>query len=159
MNKYFLLFFIIFALPVLSNTSDEYYASLSKQQVNWRSGPGKKYPIKWIYQEMGYPVKVLDAYDIWRQVQEADGSRGWVHKNMLSSRRTVLIREEGNLINKPQNPAQTIAIVQPGTIGQIERCPANTKYCLLSFSYQDKEVKGWFPRTYVWGIDDNEEID
>ena len=104
-------------------------------------------------------MRVLDAYDIWRQVQEADGSIGWVHKNMLSTRRTVLIREEGNLINKPQPTAQTIAIVQPGTIGQIERCPASTNYCLLSFQYNNSDVKGWFPRSYVWGIDTNEEID
>lgn len=161
MNKILLCFFVMFAFPmsVFGNAEGEYYASLKKAEVNWRSGPGKKYPIKWIYQEAGYPVKVLDTYDIWRQVQEADGSRGWVHKNMLSTRRTVLIREEGNLINKPLTTAQTIAIVQPGTIGQIERCPANTNYCLLAFRYNDKEVKGWFPRSYVWGIDENEEID
>lgn len=159
MNKYFLFCLLFLSLPVYADFSGEYYASLKKQEVNWRSGPGKKYPIKWIYQEAGYPVRVLDAYDIWRQVQEADGSIGWVHKNMLSTRRTVLIREEGNLINKPQTTAQTIAIVQPGTIGQIERCPASTNYCLLSFQYNNSDVKGWFPRSYVWGIDTNEEID
>lgn len=159
MNKFLLL--ILFFIPIFAHADNmgEYYASLKKKEVNWRSGPGKKYPIKWIYQEAGFPVKVLDTFDIWRQVQEADGSMGWVHQNMLSSRRTVLIREEGDLINAPQTTAKTIAIVQPGTIGKIERCPANTEYCLLSFQYNDKEVKGWFPRPYVWGIDENEEID
>lgn len=147
------------ACIAVADDGGEYYASLRRSEVNWRSGPGERYPIKWIYKEQGYPVKVLDTYDIWRQVQEADGSIGWVHKNMLSSRRTVLIQEEGLLTDKPDLSAQTIAVIQPGTTAQVLRCPNDSRYCLLSFLYEGKDVKGWFPRTYVWGIDPGEEID
>ena len=156
------IFFLLFLLwPIIGMSADEegYFASLRYNEVNWRSGPGERYPIKWIYQEQGYPVKVLDRYEVWRQIQEADGTIGWVRKNMLSDRRTVLIQEEGVLTTKPDEDAYMVAVVQPGTIGRILRCPANIKYCLLSFMYEGKPIKGWFPRTSVWGIETDEEID
>ena len=138
---------------------EEYYASLKKKQVNWRSGPGEKYPIRWIYQEQGYPVKVLDTYDIWKQVQEADGSIGWVHEKMVSDKRTVLVQEDGSLTDKPSLDSHTIAFVETGTVARIIRCPAEYKFCLLSFKYNNKDIKGWFPKNAVWGIDPGEDID
>ena len=135
------------------------YASLKKNKVNWRVGPGEKYPILWIYQEQGYPVKILDTYDVWRQIQEADGTIGWVNKKMLSDRRTVLVQEEGILTTKPDDQSPTVAVVETGTIGRILRCPATYRHCLLSFKYQDKDIKGWYPRSFIWGIAPNEDID
>lgn len=135
------------------------YASLKKKQVNWRTGPGEKYPIRWIYQEQGYPVKVLDTYDIWKQVQEADGSIGWVHEKMISDKRTALVREEGVLTDKPALDGRPIAIVEVGSVGRIIKCPAEESYCLMAFKYQDKDVKGWFNKKAVWGLKPNEEID
>ena len=125
---------------------EEYFASLKKKQVNWRTGPGEKYPIRWIYQEQGYPVKVLDTYDIWKQVQEADGSIGWVHEKMVSDKRTVLVQEDASLTDEPDTNSRTIAFVETGTIARIVRCPAEYKFCLLSFKYNDKDIKGWFPK-------------
>ena len=155
-----LLFLMICCMAVGVVADDgTYFASLRRNEVNWRSGPGERYPIKWIYQEQGYPVKVLDTYDVWRQVTEADGSVGWVHRNMLSNRRTVLVQEEGNLVTKPDVGARVVAVVQPGTIGRIARCPADVGYCLLAFSYEGKDVKGWFPRRFVWGVMPDEEIE
>jgi len=153
------LFFFMMGSMLCQAATDGEFASLKKKQVNWRTGPGERYPIQWIYQEQGYPVKVLDTYDIWKQVQEADGSIGWVHEKMLSDKRTVLVQEEGSLTDKPQSDSRTIAYVETGTIGRVIRCPLEYKYCLLAFKYQDKDIKGWFPKNLVWGIDPKEEID
>lgn len=159
MRKAFILLLMLW--PLIGNASDdvEWFGSLRYNKVNWRSGPGERYPIKWVYQEQGYPVKVLDKYDIWRQVQEADGSIGWVRKNMISETRTVLVQEEDSLMTKPDENAYTIAVVQQGTIGKVLKCPLGISYCLLSFSYEGKPVKGWFPRSSVWGLENNEEVD
>jgi len=151
--------FLLFWGTMAGASDEEYYASLKKKEVNWRTGPGERYPILWVYQEQGYPVKVLDTYDIWRQVEEADGTIGWVHKKMLSDKRTVLVRTEGVLLKKPEKESKTIAVVETGTIGKIDRCPAGSAYCQIIFTYQGKEIKGWFPRQSVWGLDAGEEID
>lgn len=135
------------------------FAALKKKQVNWRTGPGEKYPIKWIYQEVGYPVKVLDTFDIWKQVQEADGSIGWVHEKMITDKRTVLVQEEGVMTAKPAPDSRAIAVVEAGVVGRIIRCPAKYQSCLLSFKYDNKEMKGWFPRKAVWGLHPGEDID
>ena len=140
-------------------SDDVYYASLKKKEVNWRTGPGERYPIQWIYQEQGYPVKVLDTYDIWRQVQEADGSIGWVHKKMLSDKRTALVQNEGTLRHKPREDSRPVAFIEKGTIAKIIRCPMTSPYCLLIFSYQGENIKGWFPRGFIWGVEAGEDID
>lgn len=157
-NVWVCLILVLFAGGALA-TEEGDFASLKKKQVNWRSGPGEKYPIRWIYQEQGYPVKVLDTYDIWKQVQEADGSIGWVHEKMVSDKRTILVQEEGPLTSKPSPDSSMIAMVEKGVVGRVVRCPAEYNYCLLSFKYQEKDVKGWFPRQAVWGLHPHEEID
>ena len=158
-KKILCLCLILWSTIALADVSVGGFASLKKKQVNWRTGPGERYPIQWVYQEQGYPVKVLDSYDIWRQVQEADGSIGWVHKNMLTDKRTVLVQEEGTLLHKPDVSGRPVAVVEPGTIGRIVKCPAEQEYCLLVFRYQGKEVKGWLSRAVVWGLVPSEEID
>lgn len=158
MKKYIPFVFCLCALSCLADGNHQ-YLSLKKDEVNWRRGPGDRFPIEWVYQEKGYPVLMLDKYDHWYQVQESDGSIGWVHQTMLSNKRTALVQEEGNLTNKPTIDSQVVAVAQPGTIGKIERCPKEYQFCLLSFKNKGTTIKGWFPRSYLWGIDINEDID
>lgn len=156
-------FLILLGLIIMTGTvcraEDIKYASLKKSEVNWRTGPGEKYPIQWVYREVGYPVQVLDAYDVWRQVQDVSGTVGWVHQNMLTDRRTVLVREEGVLTQKPNGKSQTVAFVEPETIARVLKCPPAESRCLLSFSFREEEYKGWFPRERVWGLNNSEVID
>ena len=44
-------------------------ASLKTSKANLRTGPGKKYPIKWIYQKKGWPVKIIAELEHWRKIQ------------------------------------------------------------------------------------------
>ena len=52
------------------------FVSLRNSEVNLRTGPGNRYPIMWVYQEKGYPVEVIDEYELWRQIREVDGTTG-----------------------------------------------------------------------------------
>ncbi len=161
MNRCFVSVLLLCLAVGQAASADEgaFFASLRKDEVNLRTGPGEKFPIVWVYQERGYPVEVIDKFDIWRQIREADGTIGWVHRAMIGKTRTALIQEESTLLDEPVTTARPVALVQQGTIGKIERCPADVDYCLLSFTYQDKEIKGWFPRRLMWGTYPHEEID
>ena len=132
--------------------------SLKYDQVNLRTGPGERFPISWVYQEKNYPLEVLDSFEIWRQVREVDGTIGWVNKTMLTQKRSVLIRQESGLQEKPQPDSGIVAVLQPGVIAQLKECPAGN-YCLLKVNYLDKKYEGWFPRSAVWGIDKDEIVD
>lgn len=149
---------IIIGMTALSAQAIPYYASIRKDEANLRTGPGDRFPIAWVYQEKGYPVEVIDQFDIWRQIREADGTIGWMHRTMLGRLRTVLIREEAYLLSDPEEQKR-MAVVQQGTIAQIKKCPKNSTYCLLSFKYEDRVVEGWFPKRFIWGLYPDEEID
>ncbi len=153
-----LISFMMIGVVVWPAMAVPYYASIRKDRVNLRTGPGERFPIEWVYQERGYPVEVIDQFDIWRQVREADGTIGWMHRTMLGRQRTALVREEGVLTVDPDGK-KVVAVVQQGTIGNIERCPKGGSYCLLSFQRDGQSIEGWFPRRMIWGLYPDEEID
>ena len=134
------------------------FQSLKSDQVNLRAGPAERFPIKWVYQERNYPVEVIDSFEMWRQIREVDGTLGWVHQKMLKPTRYVLIQSEDKLLSTPTVSGKVIAYVQPGVVGKVHSCPAGD-YCRLQFNYQDKQIEGWFPRRFVWGLYDGEVIE
>lgn len=131
------------------------FVALRNDKVNMRTGPGNRYPIMWVYQEKGYPVEVIDEYELWRQIREVDGTTGWVHRTQITGVRHALILEETPLTNAPKLDAKTVAIVQKGTVGRILKCPEKSDYCLLAFG----ETKGWLGKDVFFGLYKNEIID
>lgn len=131
------------------------FVSLRNEKVNLRTGPGDRYPISWVYMEKGYPVEVIDEFELWRQIREVDGTTGWVHRTQIVGIRNAVVLEEDRLTTKPAMEARTIAIVQKGTIGKIEKCPKNSDFCLLSFG----DTKGWMRKKLFFGVYPNEVVD
>lgn len=131
------------------------FVSLRNDQVNLRTGPGNKYPVSWVYQEKGYPVEVIDEYELWRQIREVDGTTGWVHRTQITGVRHALVLEETSLINAPRVDGQIVAVAQKGTIGKILKCPRQSDYCLLEFG----TVKGWMGKNLFYGLYKGEVID
>src|SRR5919202_3134772 len=55
-----------------------YWASISASKAAMRTGPGRNYPMTWIYQRADLPVRVIETYPNWRKVQDPDGTTGWM---------------------------------------------------------------------------------
>jgi len=153
MNKGLLVGFLLLSFGVQATE----YASLKKDQVNLRTGPGERFPILWVYQERNFPVEVLDSFEIWRQIREKDGTVGWVHQNMLKKTRFVIVEKEGSLLKEAKPDAPMVAVVQPGVIAKVEECPKGD-YCRLVVSDETYTKKGWFPRSALWGLDKGEVV-
>ena len=64
------------------------FVSLRSDEVYVRTGPGQKYPVQWIFRKKDVPVEIILEYDVWRKVKDYDGHEGWVHKTLLSGKRT-----------------------------------------------------------------------
>jgi len=159
MKKYRILFlFALSLLPCLGFAQEKGFYSLGFEKVNLRAGPAERFPIKWVYQEKNYPLEVIDSFEHWRQVREADGTIGWVHQKMLKNARYVLIQDEDKLLSSPSVSGKVVAYVQPGVLARVHSCPSGD-YCLLQFSHGDKKIEGWFPRRFVWGLYDGEVIE
>ena len=63
--------------------------SLRSNLINARSGPGARYPIEWVYMQKGAPVEIVAEFELWRKIKDWQGSESWVHKSMLSGRRSI----------------------------------------------------------------------
>lgn len=78
------------------------FASLRADEVNWRAGPGSRYPIQWVYHRRGMPVQILREFDVWRLIADVSGNKGWVHQATLVGRRSFIIAGENGLVNDQQ---------------------------------------------------------
>lgn len=130
--------------------------SLRSSLINVRSGPGSRYPIEWVYKQKGAPVEIISEFELWRKIRDWEGTETWVHKAMLSGRRFVKVTTPGenNIYAKPEEGAKIIAKVEDGVVGEIEKCPDKDGMCLIKFD----SVKGWMPRSDLFGVYENEVI-
>ncbi|MBR6356421.1 MAG: hypothetical protein IKR92_06175 [Alphaproteobacteria bacterium] len=130
--------------------------SLRSSRINARSGPGSRYPIEWVYQQKGAPVEIISEFELWRKIKDWEGTETWVHKAMLSGRRFVRVVNPGvnNIYAKPEKDAKVIAKVEDGVVGEVEKCPAESKMCLIRFD----NIQGWVRRSALFGIYDDEVI-
>ncbi len=125
------------------------FVSLRANQVNMRSGPGKRYPVVWIYQKRGLPVEVVAEYDTWRKIRDPEGSEGWVHRNMLSGQRTLIAMGGPRLVRADPSPeSAAVAQVNPGVLGKLLNCPSTLDYCRVDIG----GYLGWLPRDAFWGV-------
>ena len=131
--------------------------SLRTNLINARSGPGARYPIEWVYRQKGAPVEIIAEFELWRKIKDWDGSETWVHKSMLSGKRSIKMTAKGasNIYDKDNYQSQVIAKAEDGAVGDIKKCPAGSSFCLVQFG----SVEGWVPRSNLFGAYSDEVID
>jgi SH3-like domain-containing protein len=131
-----------------------YFVSLGSGEVNLRTGPGVRYPIEWVYRRSALPVEVIGRFDHWRQIRDWQGTEGWVHQNMLSGRRTLIVTGERRALRRePRDDARAIAEIEPGVIGEIRTCA--TAWCEVRIAGRI----GWLQREAFWGSYPSEQIE
>lgn len=128
------------------------FVSLKSGRVNSRIGPGVNYSVEWMYLKPGLPMEIIQEYDNWRRVRDADGSEGWINQSLLSGRRTAIAApwQKGkdnriNLLADADPTSRTLAVIEPGVIGTIHAC--NGDWCEMTFDGHT----GWISQSLVWG--------
>lgn len=124
------------------------YASLSSDKVYLRQGPTYAYRILWVYHRKGLPVLITAEYDVWRKVRLPDGAEGWVHRAMLSGRRTVMVtgKTPVPLRSNDNENSRIVALAAPGVIGMLGSC--TNKACEIHADNED----GWIAKDRLWGV-------
>lgn len=123
------------------------FVSLRFGTVYLRTGPGRKYPIEWVYKRRGLPVEVIRDFDTWRRVRDRWGTVGWIHVSNLTGHRTVLIDARTVLLReRPRDAAAAVARAEAGAIAQLKKCAGD--WCRISADGHT----GWVRRTAVWGV-------
>lgn len=122
------------------------FASLSSDRVNVRSGPGIRYPILWTYVRRGVPVEVVAEFGLYRRIVDADGKKGWIYGEFLSSNRTVLITGKIRSLRADPSPrAPTVLEAEPGVIGRLKSC--NASWCEIRIAGRS----GFLPKGDFFG--------
>jgi len=106
------------------------FVSLKSGRVNMRVGPGTQYAVEWLYLKPGLPMEIIQEYDNWRRVRDADGAEGWINQALLSGRRTGIVTpwfkgKEGAtvpLLADPETGARKVAEIEPGGVGCDATC-------------------------------------
>lgn len=134
------------------------FVSLKSSKVNVRVGPGENYGIAWVFVKPGLPIEVVQEYDNWRRIRDADGTMGWVFQSLLSGKRTAIVAPwdsaEPRPIRAKATPEASIsAYLEPGVMGKVDRCQEG--WCRISGS----GFSGWIDREQLWGVYPNEDID
>ncbi len=136
--------------------------SLRSDKVYVRSGPGMRYPIKWIYRKRDLPVRIEREFGTWRRIADADGESGWVHQSLLSGRRFVISRVDESdpeapiiLFRKPNTDSTRKARIEAGVILRLEDEACKDGWCQVATS----GFKGWVGDNHLWGVDPVRESD
>ncbi len=133
------------------------FASLRSNHINARSGPGSRYPIEWVYMQKMAPVQIIAEFELWRKIKDWQGSESWVHKSMLSGKRSVKVVTPGenNIYDKPNYQSEIIAKVEDEVVGEVIKCPSGKSFCLIKF----ETIEGWMPKNNLFGVFSDEVID
>lgn len=132
--------------PGLSGLPLPRFVSISASKAFARAGPDFDYPVNWVFVRPGLPVEVIDEFEHWRRIRDHEDAGGWMHKQLLSSRRTALIAgEEQILRSEPSPEAAPVARLEQGVIGQLRSCAA--AWCRLEVAGH----RGWVRRSALWG--------
>ncbi len=130
------------------------FAALRADEVNLRAGPGKQYPVEWVFLRRFLPVEVVAEYGQWRKVRDADGSEGWVHESLLTGRRWVMITGAvRTLYRKPARSAAPVLRAEPGVLGRLRACRGD--WCRIEIG----DRTGWIARGEIWGVYPGETVE
>jgi SH3-like domain-containing protein len=122
------------------------FVSLGADQVNLRYGPGREYPVSWVLARRGLPVEIIAEFDAWRKVRLHDSDEGWIHSSLLSSRRTIVIKDAiADVRRTPSDDGRVVLRAEPGVIGELLDCEEN--WCRVDIQGR----RGWLGRQAFWG--------
>jgi SH3-like domain-containing protein len=128
------------------------FVSLKSGRVNLRIGPGRDYPVQWLYLKPGLPVEIVQEYDNWRRIRDSEGTEGWVLQTLLTGKRTAIAAPWAEkatgmigLFGNKDEAARRVADMEPGVMGKIEDCDG--VWC----TFESAGYDGYVRQAEIWG--------
>jgi SH3-like domain-containing protein len=123
------------------------FASLRAGRAYMRAGPGKEYPVTWVFVRPGVPLEVLSEWNVWRKVRDADGTEGWMDRAMLSTDRSIQItRQTRELRARPDLSSPIVLRAEPGVVMRVTMCA--DRWCRV----EGQGRSGYLLREHGFGV-------
>ncbi|MEE4213122.1 MAG: SH3 domain-containing protein [Parvularcula sp.] len=121
------------------------FVALKKDKVYGRAAPEEDVVV--IYQRKGLPLKVIaeSADNVWRRVEDHQGRRVWIHRQMLAENKHVVLRSSGILFAEPDRSALPRARLEGGVMAELRTCTDD--WCQV----KTRHFAGWTDRGNLWG--------
>jgi SH3-like domain-containing protein len=137
------------------------FVSLKSNSINLRVGPGRDYAVQWLYLKPGLPVEIIQEYDNWRRIRDADGTEGWVLQTLLSGKRAGIAapwakeatKEPVPMFARAEESAALAAHLEPGVLGKVTACDG--QWC----KFETNGYDGFVRQTDIWGAYPGEVFD
>ena len=135
--------FLLFFIPIAA--AEEIFLSLKKNKVNVRYGPSFESPVKFIYNKIDLPIKLIDKKENWRRILDVKNNSGWIHSSQLKQTNSIITLSDKILFKKPTIFSKPIAKIKKGRVLIIQNCQTN--WCKI----KTDNIKGWIQRKNLWG--------
>ena len=142
-NTYILIFLIFLSA---SNGAAETFLSLKKNKVNVRYGPSFDSDIKFVYNKINLPVKLIDKKENFRRIIDLKNNGGWIHVSQLKKINSVITINDKILFKKPNSFAKPIAQIKKGRLLMLQKCEDG--WCKVKTDNFD----GWIKANNTWGL-------
>ena len=142
LNK-IVIIFILFFIPIAA--AEEIFLSLKKNKVNVRYGPSFESPVKFIYNKIDLPIKLIDKKENWRRILDVKNNSGWIHSSQLKQINSIITLSDKILFKRPTIFSKPIAKIKKGRVLIIQNCQTN--WCKI----KTDNIKGWIQRKNLWG--------
>ena len=133
-------------LSIAVPASAQKMASVDRNEINMRSGPGTNHESLWLLGR-GYPLQIIGRKGKWVQVRDFEADKGWVYRPLLGDKRHFVVKVKvANIRSKPSTRG---SIVGKALYGDVLRTLERTKNWVKV--QQEGGKKGWIARRLLWG--------
>jgi SH3-like domain-containing protein len=144
------------------------FVTTRSNPINVRVGPGTRYDVAWVYVKAGTPVEIIQEFDTWRKIRDADGSEGWLHQNLLVGNRAGLVApwkpdgEQVALLKEPAEDSGVRAWLTSKFRVDIKECDGT--WCeVVATSHavgaNAQAFDGYLHQAELWGVYKDEKFD
>lgn len=129
------------------------FVTLKSNKVNMRVGPGREYPLSWVYKQKNLPLKVIAEFDVWRKVTDHEGTTGWVHSQLVTLKRYALIQSRlTKLHRKADSDSPVVAVADRGVLLELQLC--EPLWCRVA----SDDLRAYVRRDDIWGVLETETL-
>ena len=142
---FYILFIAFSFVNLLSADENSYYLTLKYNKVNVRYGPGRDYPVKYVYNKKNLPVKIIDKMENFRKIIDFKKNSGWIHTSQLKKGKSFILLKDQILFAKPTKYSKPLFKIAKGRLLLVKKCKKN--WCMI----KTEDYTGWIKSENVWG--------
>ncbi|MBR1544973.1 MAG: hypothetical protein IJ638_03470 [Alphaproteobacteria bacterium] len=128
------------------------FVEITKAPYNTRVGPDVNYPVKYVYQSRHQPVRVVNEYYGWYQIEDINGDISWINRSATTNKTNYVMTLHDNtkLYQKKKLTSKIVAKVDKGTTFKVIKCSSG--FCKVETTFNDTIFKGFLIQDNLWGI-------